>query len=584
MKILGITGAALHDNSAALFIDGALVAAAEEERFIRVKHAKRRQPVNAVKFCLDYAGIAPEEVDVVAYPYVEVGLTSRARWYYAMRHWYSPGRAMRAIFNGNRHVRRTSAAALQLLDELGIGSQRVRFVPVEHHLAHASSAYHLSGFKEKTAIVSIDGKGEYATTFFGYGENGRIHKIKEFYDPDSLGWLYGAITEYLGFEMQDGEYKVMGMAPYGDPDKYDLSPLVNYNERSFSVNTRLINVIGRRRYQHNGKAYYFSPEFVRWLGPVRNGDDIDDPYIHYAAATQRLLEEAALGLIDYYVGDIVRETGRLCFAGGVALNVKLNQRLLAWPQVKRLFVQPAAGDAGTSLGAASYVAMSLGEPVQKMRHAYLGPSFTTEQCIAACQAHERQPHYETLDDAAVTAATIIADGHPLAWFQGRMEFGPRALGNRSILGNPSQPGMADRINAQIKYRERWRPFCPSILDSAAADIIQSHHPAQYMTITFDVAESWKPRIPEVVHKDGTARVQVVSKTDNPRYYHLIEQLKARTGNAVVLNTSLNRRGEPIVCTPTDALNMFYGSDLRYLIMEDVLIRKEEDAATATAGG
>jgi carbamoyltransferase len=226
--------------------------------------------------------------------------------------------------------------------------------------------------------------------------------------------------------------------------------------------------------------------------------------------------------------------------------------------------------------------MSLGEPVQRMRHAYLGPSFTNEQCIAACETHERRPRYETLDDAPAIAAAIIADGHPLAWFQGRMEFGPRALGNRSILGNPSQPGMADRINAQVKYRERWRPFCPSILDSAATDIIKSHHPAQYMTITFDVAESWKSRIPEVVHKDGTARVQVVNKADNPRFYRLIEQLKARIGNAVVLNTSLNRRGEPIVCTPTDALDMFYGSDLRYLIMEDVLVRKKEDAATTTA--
>ncbi len=573
MKILGVTGAALHDNSAALFVDGELVAAAEEERFIRVKHAKRRQPVNAIKFCLDYAGLDPEDIDVVAYPYVKVGLAHKARWYYAARHWYAPTRALRAILNGNRHVRRTTAAVLELLDELGIGAKRVRFVPVEHHLAHASSAYHLSGFKEKTAIVSIDGKGEYATTFFGYGENGKIHKIKEFYDPDSLGWFYGSVTEYLGFEMQDGEYKVMGMAPYGEPEKYDLSPLIDYDRRSFRVNTRLINVIGARRYQHNGKAYYFSPAFVQWLGPVRNGDDIDDPYIHYAAATQKLLEDAALGLIDHYVGDIIRETGRLCFAGGVALNVKLNQRLLRWPHVKELFVQPAAGDAGTSLGAASYVAMSLGERTQAMAHAYLGPAFTSDECIAACQAHERRPRYERLDDPSATGAAIVADGHPLAWFQGRMEFGPRALGNRSILGNPSHPGMADRINAQIKYRERWRPFCPSILDSTAADIIQSEHPAQYMTITFDVAEGWKSRIPEVVHKDGTARVQVVSESINPRFYRLINELAKRTGNAVVLNTSLNRRGEPIVCTPTDALNMFYGSDLQYLIMENILIRK-----------
>ncbi|MFQ5994489.1 MAG: carbamoyltransferase [Acidiferrobacterales bacterium] len=574
MKILGITGAALHDNSAALLVDGKLVAAAEEERFIRIKHAKRKQPINAIKYCLDYAGVSPSEIDIVAYPYVKVSLAHKARWYYAKRHWYEPRRVLRAIFDGNRHVRRTSTAVLRLLDELGIGSKRVRFVPVEHHLAHASSAYHLSGFTEKTAIVSIDGKGEYATTFFGYGENGRIHKIKEFYDPDSLGWLYGAITEYLGFQIQDGEYKVMGMAPYGEPNKYDLSPLIRYSRENFKVNTRLVNVIGRRCYRYNGKSYFFTPEFVKWLGPVRNGDDIDDPYVHYAAATQKLLENAALTLVDYYIGDIIRETGRLCFAGGVALNVKLNQRLLEWPHLKELFVQPAAGDAGTSLGAASYVAMSLGENVRKMQHAYLGPDFTTDECIAACQAHQGRPKWSVLDDASATGAQIIADGHPLAWFQGRMEFGPRALGNRSILGDPSQPGMADRINAQIKYRERWRPFCPSILDDVAADIIQSHHPAPYMTITFDVSEPWKARIPEVIHKDGTARVQVVDKSTNPRFYHLIKELEERTGNAVVLNTSLNRRGEPMVCTPADALNMFYGSDLQYLIMEDILITKD----------
>jgi carbamoyltransferase len=513
-------------------------------------------------------------VDVVAYPYVRVGLTSPARWYYAQRHWYEPRRALRAIFDGNQKWRRKRASVLQLLDELGIGSRRVRFVPVEHHLAHASSAYHLSGFKERTAIVSIDGKGEYATTFFGYGENGRIHRIKEFFDPDSLGWFYGALTEYLGFEFQDGEYKVMGMAPYGDPQKYDLSRLIRRKGGSFRMNTRLVNVIGNRRYRANGKEYSVSPEFVRWLGPVRNGDDVDEPYIHYAAAAQRLLEETALALIEHYVGDIIRETGKLCFAGGVALNVKLNQRLLEGRHLKELFVQPAAGDAGTSVGAASYAAMNLGEPVQKMEHAYLGPSFSTDDCIAACRQHPRQPAWARLDDAPVRAAQIIADGQPLAWFQGRMEFGPRALGNRSILGDPGRAGMAERINAEIKYRERWRPFCPSVLDTVAHDLVQSDHPAQYMTIAFDVAEGWKARIPEVVHKDGSARVQVVSEASNPRFYRLISELARHTGNAVVLNTSMNRRGEPIVCAPTDALDMLYGSDLQYLIMEDILITKD----------
>jgi len=573
MNILGVTGPALHDNSAALFVDGKLVAAAEEERFIRVKHAKRRQPINAIRFCLEQARLRPEQVDVVAYPYSPIGLSSPARWHYARRHWYEPGRALQALYDGNQKLRRKTASVLALLDQVGIGAQRVRFVPVEHHLAHASSAYHLSGFDQKTAIVSIDGKGEYATMFFGWGENGRIHRIREFYDPDSLGWLYGAVTEYLGFEIQDGEYKVMGMAPYGNPRRFDLSRLVRRGAGDFRVNTRLINVIGRRRHRANGRTYDFSDAFVRWLGPVRAGDDIDEPYIHYAAAAQKLLEDAALELIDHYVGDIVRETGRLCFAGGVALNVKLNQRLLQWPHLESLFVQPAAGDAGTSVGAASHAAAALGDHVQRLEHVYLGPSFSTDECIAACRDHPQRPRWTRLADAPSRAAEIIADGNPLAWFQGRMEFGPRALGNRSILGDPGRAGMAERINAQIKYRERWRPFCPSMLESVARDVLQSGHPAEFMTIAFAVAPHWHARIPEVVHKDGTARAQVVSEAANPRFHRLIRELERRSGNAVVLNTSMNRRGEPIVCAPADALDMFFGSDLQFLIMEDLLLAK-----------
>lgn len=560
-----------HDASAAIVVDGKIVAAAEEERFIRDKHAKNRFPYEAAKYCLKEAGISAAQVDVVAFPYAEIPLSSPARWHYAARHWYAPDRAIDSIFNGNRRFRRNRDKALALMDELGLTN--ARYLPVEHHLTHASSAYHLSGFKEKTAIVGIDGKGEYATTFFGYGENGKIHKIKEFYDPDSLGGMYGAITEYLGFEMLDGEFKVMGMAPYGDPKKYDLSRLVSFKDGDLRVNTKLVNVIGLRRYKENGKGYYFTPELVEWLGPKRQGDEIDDPYIHYAASVQQLLEDVALEMIDYYLGDIIRETGRIAMAGGVALNVKLNQRIIAMPGVKELFVQPASGDAGTSLGAATFAAAELGEKVEPMQHAYLGPSFTTEECLAACEAHPAKPKFERVENAAKRGAELLAAGNPLAWFQGRMEFGPRALGCRSILGDPSHPGVADRINAQIKYRERWRPFCPSMLDRAAPDILQTDHPAPYMTFTFDVAEHWKPRIPEVVHEDGTARAQVVTRETNPRYYALIEELERLRGIPVVLNTSLNRRGEPMICSPEDALNMFYGCDLEYLLMEDVLVSK-----------
>lgn len=573
MIILGLSGAVGHDPSAAILVDGKIIAAAEEERFIRDKHAKNKFPYEAAKYCLKEAGIRPDQVDVVAFPYAEIPLSTNARWHYAKRHWYAPDRALDAIFNGNRRFRRNRDKALALMAELGLS--KARYVPVEHHLAHASSAYHLSGFKEKTAIVGIDGKGEYATTFFGYGENGNIHKIKEFYDPDSLGGMYGAITEYLGFEMLDGEFKVMGMAPYGDASKYDLSRLVEFDGKDLRVNTKLVNVVGLRRYKENGKGYYFTPELVEWLGPMRHGDEIDDPYIHYAASVQQLLEDVALKMIDHYVGDIIRETGRICMAGGVALNVKLNQRIIAMPGVKELFVQPASGDAGTSLGAASFVAAELGDKIEPMKHAYLGPAYTTEECIAACEVHPAKPKFQRIENAASKGAELLAAGNPLAWFQGRMEFGPRALGCRSILGDPSNRGVADRINAQIKYRERWRPFCPSILDRAAVDILQTEHPAPYMTFTFNVAEHWKSRIPEVVHEDGTARAQVVMRETNPRYYRLIEELEKRRGVPVVLNTSLNRRGESMICSPTDALNMFFGCDLQYLMMEDVLVSKAQ---------
>ncbi len=572
--ILGLSGALTHDPSAALYIDGKLVAAAEEERFNRIKHAKHHLPYESAKFCLEYAGVRPAEVEVVAFPYAAISIFAPDRWHFAKGYWYAPDRALDAIFNGNRRYRRNVRRVREVLAKLGICWDDIRFFPVEHHLAHASSAYHLSGFEGKTAILGIDGKGEYATTFFGYGEAGKIYKIKEFYDPDSLGGVYGAFTQYLGFEMLDGEYKVMGMAPYGDPTRYDLSPLVAFDGKNLKVNTRLINTVGLRRYKKDGQSYYFSPKLVEWLGPMRGDDDsADEPYIHYAASMQQLFEEISLALIDHYLGDILRQTGRLCFAGGSALNVKLNQRILALPYVNELFVQPAASDAGTAVGAASFAATELGIKVERLQHVYLGPSYTTEECIAACKEHPGKPRWRVINEVPQEAAKILAAGHPLAWFQGRMEFGPRALGCRSILGCPSIKGIADRINEQIKYRERWRPFCPSILDTVAEDILQTRHPAPYMTFTFDVAPHWRPRIPEVVHQDGTSRAQVVTRDTNPRYYALIQELEKLTGNAVVLNTSLNRRGEPMVCSPTDALNMFFGSDLEFLLLEDILVSK-----------
>ena len=576
MIILGLSGALGHDPSAALLIDGEIVAAAEEERFVREKHARHRMPREAARYCLEEAGLAAAKIDAVAFPYAPISIGSNARWHYAKRHWYAPDRALDAIFNGNRRFRRNRARVTALGEVLGVDWERTTFEPVEHHLAHASSAYHLSGFGGRTAVLGVDGKGEYATTFFGVGEGGAIRRIREFYDPDSLSGVYGALTEYLGFEMLDGEYKLMGMAPYGDPQRFDFAPLLGCRDGDVRVDTRLVNTVGLRRYRDGNRGRYFGPGLVRRLGPPRRGDAADEPYIHHAAAMQRAYEDACLALIDRYLGDVLSDTRRLVFAGGGALNVKLNQRILAREDVDELFVQPAAGDAGTALGAATYVASRAGDVLRPMTHVHLGPGFSSRECREAL-GDRADLSVQELYDVPGRTAELLAAGHPVAWFQGRMEFGPRALGARSILGCPSIPGIAARINAEIKYRERWRPFCPSLTDTVATDVLGTSHPAPFMTTAFDVTESWRSRIPEVVHIDGTARAQVVTRDTNPRYYALLERLGELTGAPVVLNTSLNRRGEPIACTPADALDVFVGSDLGYLVMEDLLITKKDVA-------
>ena len=571
--VLGLSGALQHDPSAALLVDGEIVAAAEEERFVRDKHAHQHKPIQSARFCLEYAGIDPRDIDYVAFPYAPISLLSPARWHYARRYWYAPERALDALLNGNRKFRAHKRSILALGDELGINWKQTEFVPVEHHLAHASSAYHLAGFEGKCAILGVDGKGEYATTFFGYGEDGVIHRIAELYDPDSLGGLYGAITEYLGFDMLDGEYKVMGMAPYGDPHKYDMSRLATSHEGALRVNTQYVNTVGLRRHKENGQGFYFSDKLVEWLGPRRQDDLADEPYVDYAAAVQLMFEELVEALVDSHLGEVLSETGKLAFAGGGALNVKLNQRLLNRSDVDELFVQPAAGDSGTSLGAATYVASSYGDVPKPMTHVYLGPSFANDACLSAMEKQRGQCLWQKMSDPVNQTADLLAAGNPVAWFHGRMEFGPRALGGRSILGCPSTDGISDRINAQIKFRERWRPFCPSVAEPSAAEMLGSEHPAPYMTITFRVTDAWRERIPEVVHEDGTARVQVVTEDSNPRYFRLLMAMGERTGDPVLLNTSLNRRGEPMICSPADALDMFFACDLEYLVLEDWLVTK-----------
>ena len=576
---LGLSGALGFDSAAALFVDGDLIAAVEEERLVRRKHAKDMMPIESARFCMRYAKIKPRHIDTVAISYAPISLLSPARWHYAKRHWYAPDRSLDAILNGNRRYRRYLGEVRTMLEQLDIPWNKVKLVPVEHQLAHAGSAYYMSGFEGKTAILGIDLKGEYATTFFGYGENGKIHKIKEFYQPDSLTGMYSAITDYLGFDILDGEARVMGMATYGDPNKYDLSPLVKFTGKNFKLNTQLIGTVGLRRYKENSRGYYFSPKLIELLGPRRAGSLSEDPYLHYAASIQKLYEEIAIGLTTHYLSDIIKQSnGRLVMAGIGAMNVKLNQRLLALPWVKEIFVQPAAGDAGTAIGAAACAIAKQKIPVKRMKHAFLGPRYSMERCIRVCKEHREKPNWEILEKPMEKAAELLSAGSLVGWFQGRMEFGPRALGNRSILGNPAQSEMVDAINKKVKFRENWRCFSPSMLDTLAKDVLQTTHRAEYMSMSFDVAPEWCERFPAVVYKDGTSRAHVVTEKANPRFYQLLKHVEEKTGYGIVLNTSMNRPGEAIICTPEDALEMFFGSDLEYMIMQDVLVTKRPESA------
>jgi carbamoyltransferase len=568
VKILGIGCSSFHDPSAALVIDGEVVAAAEEERFTRRKHAFGQHPVNAARFCLEQAGLRVEDVDLIAYPW-SADIIREKRWEYAKRAFpKAPSKAVRSFTKLMRLQRRRVGALNATLRELGIDPGGVEIEFVEHHLAHASSAFHCSGF-ESCAILTADGEGELTSTLMGEGLADRsIVKHGEVLKPDSLGLFYSTMTEYLGFRSMNGEYKVMGMAPFGDPSQCDLSKLIRLTESGFRCDDERVWVARRKR--HEGK--HFSETMVAELGPPREGDGLSEPYIHVAAATQKLLEDTVLGLVERHLADVLaRNGGRMVFAGGVALNVRLNRKLIEHPLINTLWVQPASSDAGIALGAATFASERRGVPMQPMGTVALGPSYDGARVRAALDTFKIP--YETVDDPAETAAELLAQGEVVSWFQGRMEFGPRSLGQRSILGNPGVKGTADAINSRIKFRENWRPFCPSILAERAEEILDNRHDSPFMTFSFGVRQEWREKIPEVVHVDGSARPQLVREAQTPLFYALLKRFEAKTGIPVLINTSLNRRGEPMVCSPEDAIAMFYASGLEFLVMEDVLVRK-----------
>lgn len=572
---LGLSGAIGHDPAAALFVDGELAAAVEEERLVRRRHAYDQTPYLSARRCMQIARVNPAEIDQVAIPFAPISLFTKARWHYAYRHWYAPDRAVDSLLNGNRRYRRYITELKELLEKLHIPADKVKIVSVEHQLAHASSAYHLDEREGKTAIFCNDSKGEYSNIFLGYGENGKIVKVKEFYNPDSLCGMYAALTDYLGFQILKGEIKVMGIAPFGDASKYDLSPLAKFNGKRFTVDNTLIGTVGIRRYKAKSRGHYFSQKLVDMLGPRRVGNLTDDPYVHYAAAIQKLYEDISVDLIRHYLADVLEDTGRLAIAGTGSMNTRLNQRLGNLPEVKELVVHPACSDSGTAIGAASFAVRQSGTKIKPVTHMFHGPSYSAMQCIEACKSHPDKPLWEILEKPYEKAAQILAEGHLLAWFKGRMEFGTRALGNRSILANPNFSEVAEKINHQVKFREAWQPYSVCVLDSLAEEFIPGEQHDKYMCRAVTASDSWAEKYPAIVHVDNSTETQIVDAQSNPSLHALLVSFQKETGHGMLINARLCRPGEALVCSPEDALNMFLGTDLDYLIMEGVLVTKRE---------
>ena len=565
MYILGLT--TLGDSAASLLRDGELVAAAEEERFSRKKHHSGF-PYNAVQFCLEEAGIKIADVEHVALYWKPWVLRHKALQ--ALK----SGLISREMFRArvDRGVTQVSESYLGMFRHAGrirrhFGPSGFRFHYLEHHQCHAASAFFVSPF-ERAAILTMDGTGEDTTTLFTLGEGTRIKPLKRIKLPHSLGQFYSAVTNFLGFDMFGGdEWKVMGLAAYGEPEFYDFLSrrvLTTNGDHDFHLNIRVLD-------HHLAKHYQFSDEIVRALGaPRRPDEEISQHHQNIAASAQRVLEDTVLHLL----AGLRERTGLddLCLAGGCAFNSVMNGRIMTETPFKRFFIQPAAGDAGCSLGAALQVYhQKLGHPRRfVMEHAYYGPSFTNEQCRAALDAAGLS--YETLPDEELLprVARLIADGGIVGWFQGRMEFGPRALGNRSFLADPRRADMRELLNRKVKLREWFRPLAPSMHAEAAEGLFGRPHYDPFMVTVLAVTEERRAEVPAVVHVDGTARPQTVRRDVNPRYWELIDQSARLTGVSMLLNTSFNIQ-EPIVCRPEDAVRTFQGANFDALVLENNLV-------------
>jgi carbamoyltransferase len=576
MNILGVTSF-IHTSSAALLCDGEIVAAADEERFTRVKHTGVF-PERAIRFCLDQAGLSLAQLDHLAFywhPFRAIGprLLQVARNLPHSLAFFQPqapgGPAVRGDFGAWLGM---VGVAGRLARALG-GPRRFRRHYVEHHLAHAASCYYPSPWDD-ALVLSLDGTGEWTTTLLARGRGARIEKLLEVAYPHSLGVLYGAATQYLGYRVYQDEWKIMGLAAYGRPQYADqVRRLVQpAGDGTFRLDLRYFS------FQLADKKTWYGPRFQELFGPPRGPDEPIDSErcADLAASFQLVTEEIALGLVRHLLR-IGGGSRRLCLAGGVALNSVLNGKILSETEVEDLFVQPAANDPGAGLGAALYVHHALlgGRRCGPMRHAYLGPEFGPERQRSALAAAGLR--YRECAQIERETAALIAAGKVVGWYQGRMEYGPRALGNRSILADPRRAEMKDVVNAKVKFRERFRPFAPSILVERVGEYFEGGRPAPFMIVVLPVRPERRASIPAVTHADGSGRLQTVERETNPRYYRLIEEFERLTGVPVIMNTSFNVQGEPIVCTPEQAVACYLGSGLDALVVGDYLVVEKPGA-------
>lgn len=566
MVVLGINN--MHDASAALVIDGQIVAAAEEERFSRKKHTTGL-PVQAMHYCLEAAGLKVTDLDVAVAAWRPWML--RIRGSLALQSLLaSPAaflsKARRGAGQMGNEWKELFTLRRLLEKHLGRGRYSVRYL--SHHLAHAASAFLCSPYEE-AAILTVDGAGEEDTTVLWHGHGRAIRRLGGVRLPHSLGQLYSATTAFLGFKVQEDEYKVMGLAAMGTP-KYASYLLENVlalrPDGGFSVKPYFLDY-------HLARSGRFSPEVEALFGAPRSPDDeIDERHADVAASVQYALEQALFHLLRHL--SRITRSPRLCLAGGVALNCTANGKIFTHTPFEEVFVQPAAGDNGTSLGAALYWSNpGPGRVTPPLQHAYLGPSYGRVRAEGALRAAGVRYTDMSEDGLIQRVAQLLAEGNVVGWYQGRMEWGPRALGARSLLADPRRASIKEKINRIIKKREPFRPFAPSILEERAADFFEHYHSSPYMLFTFPVRSNQRAVIPAVTHTDGTARPQGVTSDNNPRYYRLIRRFDELTGVPAVLNTSFNVQ-EPIVCTPDEALATFLGCEMNYLALDNFLVTKQ----------